>query len=108
VVESTGFWYWLTDLLDDLGGDLALAHASHLKAIAAAKVIAAAELGRIAYQVLTKQEDFNGTLRGVPLHQAKSRQWPRSISPVASLGRGVRVAGYAHDWVVGRRATERI
>jgi hypothetical protein len=38
VVESTGFWYWLADLLDDLGVDLVLAHAPRLKAIAAAKV----------------------------------------------------------------------
>ena len=38
VVESTGFWYWLADLLEDLGVDLTLAHATRLKAIAAAKV----------------------------------------------------------------------
>ncbi|NIP13698.1 MAG: IS110 family transposase [Pseudomonadales bacterium] len=38
VVESTGFWYWLADLLDDLGVELILAHATRLKAIAAAKV----------------------------------------------------------------------
>ena len=38
VVESTGFWYWLADLLDDLGVELTLAHATRLKAIAAAKV----------------------------------------------------------------------
>ncbi len=38
VVESTGFWYWLADLLDELGVELILAHATRLKAIAAAKV----------------------------------------------------------------------
>lgn len=38
VVESTGFWYWLADLLEDLGVELTLAHATRLKAIAAAKV----------------------------------------------------------------------
>ena len=38
VVESTGFWYWLADLLDELGVELLLAHATRLKAIAAAKV----------------------------------------------------------------------
>ena len=38
VVESTGFWYWLADLLEELGVELTLAHAARLKAIAAAKV----------------------------------------------------------------------
>ena len=38
VVESTGFWYWLAELLDELGVELTLAHATRLKAIAAAKV----------------------------------------------------------------------
>lgn len=28
VVESTGFWYWLADLLDELGVELLLAHAT--------------------------------------------------------------------------------
>jgi transposase len=53
------------------------------KPVIVARAIVAAELGRITYQVLTKQEDFNGTFRGVPLQQTKSRQWPRSTSPVA-------------------------
>ncbi len=38
VVESTGSWYWLADLLEDLGVDLSLAHATRLKAISEAKV----------------------------------------------------------------------
>jgi len=38
VVESTGAWYWLADTLALLGVDLVLAHATRLKAIAAAKV----------------------------------------------------------------------
>ncbi len=38
VVESTGSWYWLADLLGDLRVDLRLAHATRLKAISAAKV----------------------------------------------------------------------
>ena len=38
VVESTGSWYWLADLLADLHVDLCLAHATRLKAISAAKV----------------------------------------------------------------------
>jgi transposase len=35
VVESTGGWYWLADLLGRLGVELVLAHATRVKAIAA-------------------------------------------------------------------------
>jgi len=38
VVESTGAWYWLADVLASLGVELVLAHARRLQAIAAAKV----------------------------------------------------------------------
>ena len=38
VVEATGRWYWLRDLLQPQGIDLHLAHAKFLKAIAYAKV----------------------------------------------------------------------
>ena len=38
VVEATGRWYWLRDLLVPQGIDLHLAHAKFLKAIAYAKV----------------------------------------------------------------------
>lgn len=38
VVESTGSWYWLSDLLATLGVELVLAHALQLKAISYAKV----------------------------------------------------------------------
>ena len=38
VVESTSNWYWLSDLLNDHGIDLTLAHAKYLKAISYAKV----------------------------------------------------------------------
>ena len=38
VVESTGSWYWLADLLKTQHVDLTLAHATRLKAISAAKV----------------------------------------------------------------------
>ena len=38
VVESTGSWYWLVDVLAALGVALILAHATRVKAIAAAKV----------------------------------------------------------------------
>jgi hypothetical protein len=38
VVESTGGWYWLSDLLSTLSVELILAHALQLKAISCAKV----------------------------------------------------------------------
>jgi transposase len=38
VVESTGGWYWLADTLAPRGVELVLAHATRVKAIAAAKV----------------------------------------------------------------------
>ena len=38
VVESTGGWYWLADVLATLGVNLVVAHATRLKAISAAKV----------------------------------------------------------------------
>jgi len=38
VVESTANWYWLSDLLNDHGIELTLAHAKYLKAISYAKV----------------------------------------------------------------------
>ena len=53
------------------------------KPIVVARAIVGAELARIVYQVLTKQEDFNGTFRGVPLQRTKTRQWPRLATPAA-------------------------
>jgi len=51
VVEATGRWYWLRDMLVPAGIDLRLAHAKFLKAIAYAKVktdaIDATTLGRL-------------------------------------------------------------
>jgi hypothetical protein len=38
VDESTGAWYWLADVLATVGVELVLAHATRVKAIAAAKV----------------------------------------------------------------------
>jgi transposase len=38
VVEATGGWYWIADLLGGRGVELKLAHALKLKAVAAAKV----------------------------------------------------------------------
>ena len=51
------------------------------KPVIVARAIVAAELARIVYQVLTKQEAFNGTFRGVPLQRTKTRQWPRLATP---------------------------
>ena len=51
------------------------------KPMVVARAIIAAELARIVYQVLTKQEDCNGMFRGVPLEQTKTRQWPRLATP---------------------------
>ncbi len=53
------------------------------KPVIVARAIVAAELARIVYQVLTKQEAFNGTFRGVPLQRTKTRQWPRLANPAA-------------------------
>ena len=38
VVETTGSWYWIADLLREHGAELKLAHASKVEAITAAKV----------------------------------------------------------------------
>ena len=53
------------------------------KPVIVARAIVAAELARIAYQVLKKQEPFNGAFRGVPLQRTKTRQWPRLATPAA-------------------------
>jgi len=41
----------------------------------------AAELARIVYHVLTKQEAFNGRFQDRPLSRQKHAQWPRRASP---------------------------
>jgi len=51
------------------------------KPLVVARAIVAAELARIVYQVLSKQESFNGSFRGVPLQRTKTRQWPRLATP---------------------------
>ena len=75
------------------------------KPVIVARAIVAAALARLVYQVLTRQEDFNGVFRGTPLQRTKTRQWPRLATPAVSLGRGVRTSGHALDWGVRRRAT---
>jgi transposase len=46
-----------------------------------ARAIIAKELARTAYFVLSKQEPFNGTFKGVPLSRKKTTQWPRLANP---------------------------
>jgi transposase len=51
------------------------------KPIRIARTLVALELARIVYQVLTKQEDFNGQFKGRPLSRRKLAQWPRRANP---------------------------
>lgn len=53
------------------------------KPIRIARTLVALELARIVYQVLTKQEDFNGQFKNRPLTRRKNTQWPRRASPPA-------------------------
>jgi transposase len=51
------------------------------KPIRIARTLVALELARIVYEVLTKQEDFNGRFKNRPLSRQKHAQWPRRASP---------------------------
>jgi len=53
------------------------------KPIRIARTLVALELARIVYQVLTKQEAFNGQFKNRPLSRCKHAQWPRRASPPA-------------------------
>lgn len=46
-----------------------------------ARALVAKELARIVYYVLTKQEAFNGTFKGIALSRTKQPKWPRLASP---------------------------
>ncbi len=75
VVESTGSWYWLADALADIGVELVLAHALHVKAISYAKVKTdavdagmLAELLRVgliprAHQISPEYREFREVMR---------------------------------------------
>ena len=52
-------------------------------ALALARTLLALELARIVYQVLTKQEDFNGQFKDRVLSRRKHALWPRRASPPA-------------------------
>ena len=51
------------------------------KPIRIARTLVALELARIVYQVLTKQEAFNGQFKTHALSRRKHAQWPRRASP---------------------------
>jgi transposase len=53
------------------------------KGKAIARALIAKELGSIVYQVLKRQEDFNGRFRERQLTRMKPRRWPRLASPPA-------------------------
>ena len=53
------------------------------KPIRIARTLVALELARIVYEVLTKQEAFNGRFKNRPLSRTKQPQWPRRASPPA-------------------------
>lgn len=107
VVESTGSWYWLSDLLSGMGVDLRLAHALQLKGIYTeaavravqwypvvrafynrktrrsgrriARAIVAKELAKIVWYMLYFDRSYQG-FKGRPT-RAKTPQWPRPASP---------------------------
>lgn len=45
------------------------------------RALVAKELARIVFHLLTKQEEFGGTFKGVPLSRSKRTTWPRRASP---------------------------
>lgn len=51
------------------------------KPIRGARTLVALELARLVYEVLSKQEDFNGRFKDRPLSRQKHAQWPRRASP---------------------------
>jgi hypothetical protein len=60
-----------------------LPHALSAKAVGGRTRRRRQGLARVAYYVLTKQGDFNGTFKGKPLSRTKQPKWPRPASPPA-------------------------
>jgi transposase len=93
VVEATGRWYWLRDLLVPLGIDLRLAHAKFLKAIAYAKVktdaVDATTLGQLLrVGLIPEAHMISDTLRGPrDVLRARLRMVTRRSSAKNSLDR---------------------
>lgn len=55
---------------------------------AVARALVAKEIARIVYHVLRKEEDFNGTFKGVVLSRVKQEQWPLLPSPASITDSG--------------------
>jgi len=93
VVEATGRWYWLRDLLMPRGIDLHLAHAKFLKAIAYAKVktdaVDAATLGHLLRtDLIPDAHMISDALRGPrDVLRARLRMVTRRTSAKNSLDR---------------------
>lgn len=91
VVECTGMWYWLRDLLVPEGVDLRLGHAKYLKAISYAKVktdaVDAATLAQLlrvglvpeAHMISPAQRETRDVLRARLLLVSRAIQAQRSI-----------------------------
>src|SRR3990170_1620554 len=91
VVECTGMWYWLRDLLVPQGIDLRLGHAKYLKAISYAKVktdaVDAATLAQLlrvdlipeAHMIPAGQRETRDLLRGRLRLVTRSVRCQRSI-----------------------------
>ena len=91
VVECTGMWYWLRDLLSPQGIDLRLAHAKYLKAISYAKVktdaVDAATLAQLlrvqlipeAHMISDTTREIRDVLRARLLLVSRSLQCQRSV-----------------------------
>ena len=92
VVECTGMWYWLHDLLVPRGIDLRLGHAKYLKAISYAKVktdaVDAATLAQLlrgdlipeAHMISEAQRELRDLLRTRLLLVTRTLQARRSLS----------------------------
>lgn len=68
-----------------------------------ARAVVAKELARVAYYVLTRQDDFDGTFKGRPLSRTKQPKWPRPASPPRLNRAGPlepRIS-FALDWAPG-------
>lgn len=91
VVECTGMWYWLRDLLVPQGIDLRLGHAKYLKAISYAKVktdaVDAATLAQLlrvqlipeAHMISDAHREIRDVLRARLLMVARTQRCQRSV-----------------------------
>lgn len=75
VVECTGMWYWVRDLLAPQGIDLRLGHAKYLKAISYAKVKSDAVDAATLAQLVRPENPGRGTEGCFP-----SLRWVRALT----------------------------